>query len=123
MALRLIDIADGFSSESLPSDVPLATGYLSGTLYHDYEVTPVTTGAWVELIASTTEEIKQMSLFDSSGSVMEIGIGVSPVRLFLIPPGGFNGVLPFLIAAGTKVSIRAVSGDVALGYLIANFLK
>lgn len=92
------------------------------TIRNDYTSTAVTTGAWVELIASTSALITELDIFDSSGSTLELGIGAaaSEARLILVTPGG-NGKLPVAINAGTRISIRAVSGNASVGELDINF--
>lgn len=95
------------------------------TLFFNYASTSVA-ALWVELIASTSDDIKHLTLFDSGGYAMEIGIGAaaSEVRLFVVPPGGFNGEIPFPIPSGSRVSIRCLEGvTVSVGSIVANFLK
>lgn len=95
-------------------------------LFFDYQTTPVSDLGWQQLIAATVDEIKHLTLFDSGGFTMEIGIGAAAaeVRLFLVPPGGFNGELPFPIPAGSRVSVRCVQAQtVNTGLIVANFLK
>ncbi len=81
-----------------------------------YNSTNVTTGAWVQLIASTAAAINWLTIFDSSGQTLELGTGGAGVesRVLIIPPGGVTQV-PLRIAAGTRVSIRAVSGTASTG--------
>ncbi len=83
----------------------------------DYSSTSVTTGAWVQLIASTAAVINQIYLFDSSGQTLELGTGAaaSETRKAIIPPGGIDGPLNLAIPAGTRVSIRAVSATADVG--------
>lgn len=70
----------------------------------------VTSGAWVELIASTAAAAKGLCLFDSSGVSLELGIGAaaSETRKLIVPPGGLNGFIPLAIPAGSRVSVRAL---------------
>lgn len=96
------------------------------TLFFNYASTSVSSAAWVQLIASTSDTIKHLTLFESGGYAMEIGIGAaaSEVRLFVVPPGGFNGELPFPIPSGSRVSIRCLEVvTVSTGLIVANFLK
>lgn len=71
----------------------------------------VTSGAWVQLIASTAAEAQGLTVFDSSGYSLELGVGpaASEVRKLIIPPGGLNGFIPLRIPAGSRVSIRAIN--------------
>jgi hypothetical protein len=93
----------------------------------DYSVTNVTTGAWVELLASVgANDIQGLTLFDGGGYAMELGIGGagSEARLLLIPPGGFNGVIPLNIPATSRLSIRAVGAAlVNAGEIDINLLR
>lgn len=109
----------------LPTDqtaIPVTVSTTSGKSYVDsarnvYSSTNVTTGAWVQLIASTAGAISQITLFDSSGSTLELGTGGVGVetRKLIIPPGGIDGALPFTIPTATRVSIRAISGTASTG--------
>lgn len=82
-----------------------------------YSVTNVTSGAWVELIASTPAEIQAITLFDSSGRTLELGLGAaaSETRLMIVPPGGIDGIIPILIPVGSRLSIRAISATASAG--------
>ena len=85
---------------------------------NDYSGTPVTTGAWVQLIASTSATSTEMEIFDSSGQTLELGLGAaaSEVHLIYLTPGG-NGHVPVAIPSGSRVSVRAVSANATVGEL------
>lgn len=85
----------------------------------DYSGTSVTTGAWVQLIASTASASTCVTLFDSSGRTLELGTGAaaSETRVLIIPPGGLDGCIPLAIASGSRVSVRAVSATASSGEL------
>lgn len=93
----------------------------------DYSSTNVTNSAWVELVASVgADDIQGITLFDGGGFAMELGIGAaaSEVRTLLIPPGGFNGVIPLYIPAGSRLSIQAVgAATVDAGEIDINLLR
>lgn len=119
-----IDTTTPSNSNPLPtSDAGLA--YL-GSARLDYSLTNVTTGAWVQLTASVgAAAVFGITLFDGGGYAMELGIGGSgsEARALLIPPGGFNGVIPLRIAAGTRLSIRAVgTATVSAGEIDINLM-
>lgn len=82
-----------------------------------YSSTNVTTGAWVQIIASTAAVINAFTLFDSSGQTLELGTGGVGVetRQLIIPPGGIDGLVPLAIPAATRVSLRAISGTASTG--------
>lgn len=93
------------------SNVPISQG---GRSYADSVVKnsgTVTSGAWVQLIASTAAIANAITLFDSSGFSWELGFGAaaSEARKLIVPPGGFNGAIPLLIPAGTRLSARAIN--------------
>lgn len=80
-----------------------------------YGTTPVTTAAYVQLIASTTSTCNRIQIFDSSGETLVIatgGVG-SEVDRFMVTPGGLD--IPYSIPAGTRVSIKAVSANATVG--------
>lgn len=89
---------------------------------NDYSSTSVTTGAYVQLIASTATDVHEISVFDSSGQtlVLAFGAAASEVDQIYIFPGG-NGREPLYIASGTRVSIKAVSGSADTGEIAINF--
>jgi len=92
------------------------------TIRNDYTSSSVTTGAWVQLVASTGSAITEFDIFDSSGQTLEIGIGAaaSEARLIILFPGG-NGRVPVNIAAATRISVRAISATANVGELNINF--
>lgn len=111
------------------SDVPVTQGLdtiaVTGTdpfIRNDYSSTNVTTGAYVELIASTANAVKEIEIFDSSGETLKLALGAaaSEVDKLLIVPGG-NERVPFQMAAGSRLSVRAVSANATTGELIINF--
>lgn len=91
---------------------------------NDYSSVNVTTGAYVQLIASTAATINQLDIFDSSGQTLALATGAaaSEVNQIYIYPGG-NGIVELLIAAGTRVSIIAISGTASTGEIDINFLS
>lgn len=91
--------------------------------YYDYTV-PVTTGAWTQLVASLSAAVTAVEIFDSSGQVLELGVGGagSETRTVLVFPGG-NGKIPVAYASGARVSIRAVSANATVGLSVINFYQ
>lgn len=89
---------------------------------NDYTGTSVTTAAYVQLSASLPSNISQITLFDSSGQTLMLALGAaaSEVDQLLIPPGGFNGAIPFVATAGQRLSIKAVSADATVGEIDIN---
>lgn len=72
--------------------------------------TPVTSAAYVQIIASTTSATNLVEIFDSSGVAIYFAVGAaaSEVNQFVIYPGG-NGQVPLAIPAGSRISYKAVS--------------
>ena len=87
-----------------------------------YTTSPVTTGAYVQLIASTTSAYNVIEIYDSSTQslVFAIGAAGSEVDQFIIFPGG-NGRIPFTLATGQRVSVKALSANAVTGELDINF--
>lgn len=106
--------------------IPVSSGgkTVVTTVRNDYSSVNVTTGAWVQLIASTSSTINEFEIFDSSGQTLEIGTGGigSEQRLILVFPGG-NGRVPAQILASSRVSIRAVSANATVGEISINFFS
>lgn len=107
------------------SSIPVTvSGSSTGRSYvtsarNDYTGTPVTTGAWVQVIASTPSVINGFFLFHSGENPAELGAGGlgSEARILLIPQGGISGFIPLTIASGTRLSLRGVSGSSTAGEL------
>lgn len=117
----VLTVQGSASGTAIPVTVSSSTAP-TGRTYADsirnaYASVNVTTGAWVQLIASTAAAINAITLFDSSGQTLELGTGaaLSETRKLIIPPGGLDGQVSLVIASGTRVSIRAVSGTASSG--------
>lgn len=102
------------------SNSPASSGRsYSDSAYLSYSSSNVTTGAWVQLIASTAAAINSLTIFSSCGETIELGTGASSseARKLLIPPGGLDGPVDLSIASGTRVSLRGVSGNCTSGQI------
>lgn len=90
---------------------------------NDYTSSPVTTGAYVQLVASTTSTTNKIQIFDSSGQTMALAVGAaaSEVIQCYIFPGG-QGDVELAIPSGSRVSIIAISATAAVGEIDINFL-
>jgi hypothetical protein len=88
---------------------------------NSYSTLSVSTASYTQLIASTVAAYHAIEIFDSSGETLKIAIGAagSEVDQFLIFPGG-NGRLPYTIASGSRISIRAVSNTASVGEICIN---
>lgn len=88
---------------------------------NNYASTPVTTAAYVEVIASIGANSYECEVFDSSGEVLVLAFGAAAAEVdqVYITPGG-NGKIPLYINAGTRVSLKAVSANASVGSFIIN---
>ncbi len=93
--------------------------------YLDTASTNVTTGAWVEIIASTSEPASGVEIFNGTGRLLEIALGAvaSEVAIpYYIPPGGSADNLPlFDFPKSVRVSVKAVDVNATTGLIILNF--
>ena len=88
----------------------------------DYSVTSVTTGAYVQLLASTSAAVSEVEIFDSSGQTLVFatgGAGSESDKVYVFPGG--NGRIPLSIAASTRIAIKAVSATANAGEISVNF--
>jgi hypothetical protein len=110
------------TSGRIQSDTKVAGKTPQNLARIDYTGTPVTTGAYVQLLAATSAAISEVEIFDSSGQTLVLATGAvaSEVDQVYILPGG-NGRIPLTLAAGTRVSIKAVSATANAGEISVNF--
>ena len=115
--LRLITASVSSSGSSTVIVTP--GGTYADSARNAYASTPVTTDAWVQLIASTAATIHQFALFDSCGETLQLGTGAaaSETRVAIIPPGGLDNMFPLTIPAGTRLSVKAISANCTTGEL------
>jgi hypothetical protein len=88
-----------------------------------YSSTNITTGAYVQLVASTTHTTNTIHIFDSSGQAMILGVGASgsEVIQLYVPPGGDTYTLD--IPSGSRIAYKALSANAVSGYLLMSFLQ
>lgn len=86
----------------------------------DYSSSNVGTGAYVEVVASTAATATRLLVFDGGGNPMVIATGAAAaeVDLFYVSPGGWDPAVEISIAAGTRISIKALSGTSNSGFLV-----
>lgn len=117
-------LVDG-SGVTQPVSGTVTVTYLASTAFvrNDYSSINVTTGAYVELVASTASQYRKLQIFDSSGQTLKIAFGAaaSEVDKLLVFPGG-NDVIEVNLPASTRVSIRAVSATASVGEICINFI-
>lgn len=94
----------------------------------DYAVTPVTTAAYVQLVAQMPYATNKVQIFDSSGQTLFLAVGAPGQEqvVGIIPPGGQDLMLTN-IGQNQRVSIKAVSNtvstDATAGENVIVFLK
>ena len=110
---------------SLPVDVTINDGKISvGLAKINYTTTNVTTAAYVELVAATSDAINEIVINDTSGQVLIFAVGPSSgeVNKFYIPSGGIGGI-SLAIPAGSRIALKADSGTANSGFGYFTFLK
>jgi hypothetical protein len=87
-----------------------------------YASVTVTTLAYTQIVASTAAAINRIQIFDSSGQTMALATGAAgfEAQIFYISPGGID--IDYHIAAGTRLSVIAISGNAVVGELDINAL-
>lgn len=91
------------------------------TVRNDYTSTGLNTVAWTQLVASLGSDVNEIEIFDSSGSVIEFGVGASGTesRQFFVMPGG-SGRFSCLLNKGMRLSLRAVDTNANTGQVCIN---
>lgn len=108
------------------SIVPISVGgtaIANAPIFNDYTSVNITTGAYVQLVASTSNAINNIHIFDSSGQAMILAVGAaaSEVIQLYVPPGGDSYTLN--IPAGSRIAYKALIATASSGYLLMSFLK
>lgn len=82
----------------------------------------ITTGAYLQLTASTTVAARSVEVYNQSASSIffAVGAAASEVNKFIIPPGG-NGLISIAINATSRISVKAVDVNATTGSLIVNY--
>lgn len=106
---------------NIKSGSPAGRAKANAPTLNDYSSTPVTSAAYVQLIASTTSAANLVEIFDSSGVALLFAVGApaSEIDQFYITPGG-NGQVPLAIPAGSRISIKAASTSATVGFITVN---
>jgi len=86
--------------------------------------TNITSAAYVQLTASTGALINKLQIFLSSDAslYLAVGAGGAEIDQIYIFPGG-NGDVELTIAAGSRISVKAVSTSATSGELLINCLS
>lgn len=101
----------------------MSKGHCSGIIVQqirvDYSVNNVATNAYYQLDAALNSMSTYAEISDTGGQSMILAIGASSAEVDTkkIVPGG-NGLIPLRLDEGQRLSIKALSGNVASGELI-----
>ncbi len=105
--------------------IPLsATAHSSVAIVYHQHSTPITTSAYTQIVASTTDVINNLQIFDSSGQMLVLAVGAVGLEIdkLLIFPGG-NGSVDLTIPSGSRLSLKAVTGNSTAGYFALTGIK
>lgn len=113
-----VRISDGSSFST-----PAAAGRsYSDSARLDYSSSNVTTGAYVQVIASTAAAFNAITVFNGCGESIYLatgGAGAESVKS-IVPPGGLDGTISLAIAASTRIAVKGLSGSCTSGQFIIN---
>lgn len=93
---------------------------------HSFVATPVTTGTWVEIIASVGQPASAVEIYNGSGRILEISNGDAGDETgneipYYIIPGGSSILLPIEFGRTSRLAAKAVGANATADYLILNF--
>lgn len=91
------------------------------SIRNDYLSTPVTTSAYTQLSSALPANVRELQVFDSSGSTLTLAYGPpgSEVVAVVLLPGASERT-PCILNAGQRLSIKAVDVDATNGELVIN---
>lgn len=91
---------------------------------HDYASVTVTTGAYVQLVASIGARVRRLCITDTSGRALYLAFGAaaSEVDQIIIPNGAADQI-DLEIPAGTRLSIKTIDANATKGHLLLSFLE
>ena len=84
-------------------------------------VTPITTAAFTEIISATAGAIKEIEIFNKTGSILILGVGPASGEeelIYIGSDGLSRQTVP--IPAGSRVALKAVQADVQDGLVLLN---
>lgn len=116
IAILMTFAAPALANTTPPVAVPINVSYAS----HN-----VTTSTYYPVLNLTAKGVKGIMIQDSSGQTMEVGVAVygatanTESAQFIIPASSVNTFYPMNIAAGMRISIKAVSGTATGGNFAA----
>ena|SRR6056297_1956950 len=116
--------ADASGNLTVSSVGGAGTQDISAAFFFDYSTDlSVSTSAYSEVIASTSDAVTRVNIFDSSGEIIELALGSSgsETRKMIIPAGGISSSI--LIPGGSRISIKSLTSDVTTGFLVINLIS
>ena len=92
----------------------------------DIVANPITTAAWVQVLASTPKACTALMVSYTGESILKVSTGATAdednhIMDFYIAPGMDQVMIPVEIAKGKKLSVEALDQNTALGELVMNF--
>lgn len=88
-----------------------------------YSGTNVTTGAYVQLIASTATSTSHLEICDTSGQSLKIATGAASSEVDIASTTVSGCVyINYYIPAGTRLSIEAINASATTGYSIVSLI-
>ncbi len=95
----------------------------AGVNVFSYAGTNVTTSAYTTLVAATPYNVSKIQVCDTSTKLLKIAVGAasSEVDAFTVNVSGCV-LVPFAIAAGSRLSIEAIDATATVGYNSLSFL-
>lgn len=103
-------------------DAKLTSLSVVGSFSIDFTSIPDSVSAPFEVIASLPSTVKQIAVYDTTGSTIQIRIGVATGTLLLFTGPGQDNTIQASIASSTRVSIRSNGTAPTAGSYIITFL-
>jgi hypothetical protein len=83
----------------------------------------ITTGAWVQFVASLSAGTSAIQFTNGSDKVLRLGVGAAAAEvdsgIYIAP--GVGVLLPKNLKKGVRLSLRALGGTASSGLVTANF--
>lgn len=97
------------------------------TVRVDLGVTPITTAAWLQLVAALGAPACAVEIYNPTGATIMLSTGAAGLEAastlpYSILPGGSSILLPFEFKNGGRISAKAVDQDATNNIFVLNFL-
>lgn len=102
-----------------------SSGMNSRLVYtNNYSSVNLTTSAYLQVVASTTNTINRLYISDTSGSfiILAVGAAGSEVDRLYIGPGGNDNPFELNIPIGSRISIKALDTNATQGRIVITAL-